>query len=52
MRLGRLKRDLAGDAMDIGLEPRFLGCFDHRFANAVPSVIKLAEFSVGLRQRR
>ena len=48
----RLQRDFAGDAMDLGLEPRFLGCFHrrHRFANAAPSVIELAEFRIGTRQ--
>ena len=40
------------DAMDLGLAPPFLGCFHrrHRFANAAPSVIELAEFRIGPRQ--
>ena len=48
----RLQRDFAGHAMDLGLAPCFLGCFDrrHRFANAAPSVIELAEFRIGPRQ--
>ena len=38
--------------MDLGLAPPFLGRFDrrHRFANAAPSVIELAEFGIGPRQ--
>ena len=41
----RHQRDFAGDAIDLGLAPPFLGCFHrrHRFANAAPSVIELAE---------
>ena len=52
IRLGRLQRDFAGNAIDLGLAPSFLGCFDrrHRFANAAPSVIELAEFRMGSRQ--
>ena len=42
---GDLQRDFASDAIDLGLAPSFLGCFDrvHRFADAAPSVIELAE---------
>src|SRR5208282_6272725 len=45
IRLGRLKRDFPGHAMDLGLEPPFLGCFDNgnSFADAARSVIELAE---------
>ena len=49
---GDLQRDFAGYAIDLRLAPSFLGCFDrrHRFANAAPSVIELAEFRIGSRQ--
>ena len=52
IRLRRLKRDFAGDAMNLGFAPPFLGCFHrrHRFADAAPSVIELAEFRIGLGQ--
>ena len=52
VRLRRLKRDFAGDAIDLGLAPPFLGCLyrRHRFANAVRGIIELAEFRVGSRQ--
>ena len=43
IRLRRLQRDFAGDAMDLGLAPSFLCCFRrrYRFANAAPSIIEL-----------
>ena len=49
VRLGRLEHDLAGRAMDFGLPPAFLRCFNlsHRFADAAPSVVELTEFGVG-----
>ena len=52
IRLWRLERDFAGDAIDLGLAPRFFGRFDRRhcFANAAPGVIELAEFRMGPRQ--
>ena len=52
IRLGRHQRDFSGHAMDLGLAPPFLGCFHrrHRFADAAPSVIELAEFRIGSRQ--
>jgi hypothetical protein len=48
----RHQRDFSGNAMDLGLAPRFLGCVHrrHRFADAAPSVIELTEFRVGPRQ--
>ena len=54
IRLRRLERDFPGDAIDLGLAPPFLGCFHrrHRFANAAPSVIELAEVRIGPRQIR
>src|SRR5262249_40593209 len=54
IRLWRLERDFPGHPMDIGLEPRFPGCFDygHRLVNAAPSVIELANFSMSARQVR
>jgi len=44
--------DLAGDAIGLGLEPSFFGCFDrsHRFTNAPPSIIELAKPGMGSRQ--
>jgi hypothetical protein len=43
------ERDFASHAMDPGLKPRLFGCCHrrHRFANAVPSFIELADFRVG-----
>ena len=51
---GDMQRDFPGNAIDLGLAPSFLGCFHrrHRFANAAPSVIELAEFRIGSRQIR
>jgi len=48
--LWRLERNFAGDAVDLGLEPPFLSYFHirYRFANAAPSIIKLAEFAWAL----
>ena len=39
------QRDFAGNAIDLGLEPPFLGFLDRndRFADATPSIIKLAK---------
>jgi len=50
--LRQLERDFAGYTMDFRLEPTFLCCFHrgHRFANAAPSLVKLAEFGIGLGQ--
>ena len=51
IRLRRLERHFPRDAMNMGLEPRFLGSLDHhfRFVNGAPSVIKLAKVRVGFR---
>ena len=53
IRLGRHQRDFTGDAIDLGLEPRFFGSFHccHRFANAVPRVVEPAEVPMGSRQQ-
>jgi Plasmid pRiA4b ORF-3-like protein len=50
--LARQQRDFPSHAMNFGLEPPFLSCFDsrHRFVDATPSVIELAEFCIGSRQ--
>src|SRR5262249_46325899 len=47
--LRQLQRDFALYAIDFCLVPPFLCCFyrGHRFANAAPSVVKLAEFRMG-----
>src|SRR5215471_5184763 len=47
--LRQLERDFAGYTMDFCLVPTFLCCFHrgHRFANAAPSLVKLAEFRIG-----
>ena len=54
IRLGRLKRDFAGNAMEIGLPPAFFGSLHgrHHFANETPCIIELAELNIGLRQIR
>jgi hypothetical protein len=43
IRRRRLKRDLTGYAIDLGLEPRFFRCFDRRhcFANGSPGFVEL-----------
>ena len=53
-RLRQLKRDFPGNAIDLSLAPAFLACLHcrHRFANAAPSVIELAEVHVGTCQAR
>src|SRR5262249_44817289 len=50
--LRQLERDFAGYAMDFRLVPTFLCCFHrgHRLANVAASLVKLAEFRIGLRQ--
>src|SRR5262245_28544280 len=50
--LRQLERDFAGYAMDFRLVPTFPCCFHrgHRLANAAPSLVKLAEFRIGLGQ--
>src|SRR5262249_53283864 len=47
--LRQLERNFNSDAISLGLKPSFLGCFDlvHRFADAAPSAIELAEFRIG-----
>ena len=41
--------DFASDAVDLGFAPPLLSFFDrcHRFVDAAPSIIKLAEFRMG-----
>jgi hypothetical protein len=43
--LARHQRDFPGNATNVSLKPTFLCCFDrcHRFANAAPGIIELAE---------
>src|SRR6185295_12338392 len=52
--VGRRYLDFACHALDLGLKPTFLGCFylGHRFANAVPCIIEVVEFSMSARQIR
>src|SRR5271166_7057805 len=52
--LGRQQRDFPGGSVDLGLAPLFLGCFRrcHRFAEAAPSRLELAEFRMGACQMR
>jgi hypothetical protein len=49
IRLRRLQCDFTGDAIGLGLEPSFLGCFHrrHRFVNAAPSVGELVKLRIG-----
>jgi hypothetical protein len=53
VRLSRLERDFARNSINLGVTPPFLGSFrhGHRFANAAPGVIELAEFGIGTCQR-
>ena len=46
IRFRRHLRDFARHAMNFSFAPPFVGCFNrrHRFTNAAPSVIELAEF--------
>ena len=52
IRLRRLELDFSSDAIDLGLEPFFLGCCyrTHAFTNAASGLIKLAEFTMSCRQ--
>ena len=47
IRVGRLKRDFSGQAMNLGLPPPIIGCFERRYrlANGAPGVIELTEFA-------
>ena len=48
-----IEGDFASDAINLGLAPAFLTCLHERdcFADAAPSLVKLAEFRIGVRQR-
>jgi hypothetical protein len=50
-RLRRLERHFTSNAIDLSLEPLFLGCsYDrHRFADAPPGVIEFTEFGMSTR---
>ena len=44
--------DFPGDAIDLGLEPLFLGgvCHGKRLANAAPGIIELSKLCIGQAQ--